>query len=248
MDFVTATDTPAVLVIANRAVVYGTVVRWLIHDLRNPAQTLSLVTELIGDPAAGLDPDLNTALRESTQQLTACVETLDRTLRLVPPPVQPGPLALSDVINFLSRMLQSYRSATRLELSAAAVESMPAVAGTEDSLEHALLNLVMNAIEAIGDQDAGRITVSADVVDGQVELIVDDNGPGVAQEMLDRLFEPYTSTKPPSAYPSGLGLAVARYLMQDIGGTVAYIPKPAPGAKFVIRLRPWTTVPHRGEE
>src|SRR6185295_7314113 len=111
----TSIEVPAVLVAANRTVVYGTVCRWLLHDLRNPAQALSLVTELI-EPGTTPDSELWATLRESTQQLTGCVELLDRTLRSPPRSTAPGPIAVTDVFDYLSRVFQTYRAMAQLDI------------------------------------------------------------------------------------------------------------------------------------
>lgn len=244
MRFVTSTlpVIPAVLVTANRAVVYGTVSRWLLHDLRNPAQALSLVAELFDEADVEPDPEVHTMLRESTQKLAVCLEMLDRTLRTMPPAGSPGPVVLTEVLGFLDQLYQTCRSLTQLDLSQVLGQRIPAVSGMEDHLEHALLNLLMNALEAIGGRDNGRITVTVTERPGQVELVVDDNGPGIAPENVDRLFQPYVTTKPPTTRAAGLGLTVARHLIQLSGGTLAYTPKPSPGARFVVQLLPWSAI------
>jgi two-component system C4-dicarboxylate transport sensor histidine kinase DctB len=180
-------------------------------------------------------------LVESTRKLTACVELLDRTLRLIPRSTAPGPIVLAEVLEFLSRLYHSGRSAAQLDLSQVLAEPLPAISGVEDALEHALLNLIMNAMEALGDREDGRITVSAAIQPGQLELAIDDNGPGIAPAIGDRLFEPYVTTKSASRPVAGLGLAVARHLVELAGGTLVYIPKTTPGARFVMRLPTWST-------
>ncbi len=234
---------PAVLVTANRAVAYGVVARWLLHDLRNPAQALSLAVELFGvfgpDPEA--DADLHTTLRESVRHLADCVEMLDRSLRTMPRPTAPGPVSLPDVLRFLEQLYIKRKAVTRLDVAPALATPMPLVSGVEDHLEHALLNLLMNAIEATKDQIDGHIAISAAVEDGHVEIVIDDNGVGVAPEVESMLFEPYTTTKPPSVRATGLGLAVARHLLSQSNGIVTYAPKSSPGARFVMRLPTWTS-------
>lgn len=235
----TAADKLATLIVANRAVAYGTAVRWLMHDLRNPAQTLSLVTELIGSADSAPDASLYAALRDSMAQLAVHIETLDRTVMRLPPPGPPTPIALTDVFAFLATILQSHRSQTQLALSPAIAESLPAVAGLTMALEHALLNLLLNAFEAVGDRSDGQIGVTAAVDGDEVLVTIDDNGPGVVSELRTRLFEPYASTKPRSPYPAGLGLTVARHLLESMGGTLTYQPKETAGARFEVRLRVW---------
>lgn len=235
--------TPAVLVAANRAIVYGRVARWLMHDIRSPAQALSLITELMSEPGADADADLRHSLQDSTQQLAGYIETLDHILRPLPDSIEPAPVVLADILAFLKRIGHSCRLSVELDLSQATTQSIPAVVGVEEYVEHALLNLLMNALEAIAERDDGRIAISAAVHDGHVELVVDDNGPGLAPELHERLFEPYVTTKSSPARATGLGLPVARLLVEQFGGTLTYTPKPTPGARFTMRLVPWRASP-----
>ena len=116
--------------------------------------------------------------------------------------------------------------------------TLPAVTGVEDHLEHALLNLMVNALEAFGDQSQGRISVGAELDGARVTLRITDDGPGVPEKVRDRLFEPFTTTKGvgPGA---GLGLAVARMLLRWYGGDVRCLPKHGPGASFAADFVVW---------
>src|SRR5215207_9757727 len=111
----TASILPAALIAANRAAVYEAVSRWLLHDLRNPTQALSLLAELVGDPAAGRDPDLYATLRDATQQLAASVDLLDRTLRPPPRSLEPRPVALPDLLTYLVRLHHTRKSLVDLD-------------------------------------------------------------------------------------------------------------------------------------
>jgi signal transduction histidine kinase len=238
----TTTVTPAVLVTANRAVAYGTVARWLLHELRSPAQALSLIAELM-EPDGAVDDELQRTLCDSARQLARCVEMLDRTLRPVTGVTEMAPVVLAEIFRFLNELYSTRRSSVELDLSQLVAQRLPAVSGAENALEHALLNLLMNAVEAVGDREGGRVAITASATPGQVEVVVDDNGPGVAPEIRDRLFQPYVTTKPNADRAVGLGLTVARHLVQLSGGTVAYTPKEGPGARFVVRLLPWSVAP-----
>jgi signal transduction histidine kinase len=95
-----------------------------------------------------------------------------------------------------------------------------------------LLNLVLNAAQAGGGETAVRI--ETDRVDGLVRLRVADDGPGVPPERVASLFEPFATTK---VGGSGLGLAVARRILERHGGTLVYAPE-GRGACFEARLPP----------
>jgi C4-dicarboxylate-specific signal transduction histidine kinase len=127
----------------------------------------------------------------------------------------------------------------RLDAAQAPVRSFPAVRGSEDQLGHALLNLVVNAHEAIVQRGRGTIRLSGRAgEDGRtVALVVEDDGPGTPAEIRDRLFEPFVTTK--TGRPlAGLGLPVARWLVEDCAGSVRHEPA-ANGARFVVVLAIW---------
>jgi C4-dicarboxylate-specific signal transduction histidine kinase len=226
------------LVAANRAKVYAQVSRWLIHDLRNPTQALTLLPELMTGNSE-MDPEgLSGSVVEAASHLTHSLELLDRALRPVSWDVVPGPVSLQDILRFLESLHRVHRSSVPLDLGATNAVPLPAVIGVEAHLEHALLNLVVNAIDAFADRPRGRISVGAELDGSRVTLYVTDDGPGVAQEIRERLFEPFVTTKREEAV-AGLGLAVARQLLRWHGGNVRYLPDDGPGARFAADFAVW---------
>ncbi|TAL16790.1 response regulator [bacterium] len=119
-----------------------------------------------------------------------------------------------------------------LELSLA--ESLPPVAADGCHLEQVIINLLLNARDALGDKEGGVIRVEAAKSGSGVSLRVFDNGPGVPPGERERIFEPFYTTKP-SGKGSGLGLAVSRVLIERCGGTLSLLPSPS-GTRFEIIL------------
>ena len=99
-------------------------------------------------------------------------------------------------------------------------------------LERVLINLLTNAYRYGGD----TITLKAEVADTTVEVVISDNGPGVPEELVPRLFEPFTRARGGDSAGSGLGLAIVRALIAGLGGEVWYEAGPDGGAKFAFRL------------
>jgi len=92
-------------------------------------------------------------------------------------------------------------------------------------------NLVRNAAEAV-EAAGGTVTVRVDGAGGAARVVVDDDGPGIGEEMRARLFAPFASSKP----SGGLGLALARRLARLHGGDVSWEARPGPGARFVVAV------------
>jgi len=101
-----------------------------------------------------------------------------------------------------------------------------------------LLNLLVNAadaVELVTPSRPAHIGVGARRVDGGVRVVVEDNGPGFAPEVLSRLFEPFFTTKPPGK-GTGLGLALCREFVSRAGGSLQAENRPEGGARFVLRM------------
>jgi two-component system NtrC family sensor kinase len=111
---------------------------------------------------------------------------------------------------------------------------LPSVALGREQLVQVVLNLVLNAADSV--EGGGHVRIAAaPSTEGGVRLSVEDDGPGVALEVRDRLFEPFVTTKEVGK-GSGLGLAVCRGLIEAIGGTIALDETAPRGARFVIEL------------
>jgi two-component system sensor histidine kinase HydH len=104
--------------------------------------------------------------------------------------------------------------------------------GDQDQLQQLLLNLVLNALDAMPDGGAVEIELRPPR-DGYVELLVRDTGPGIAADILPKVFETFVSSKETGI---GLGLPVSRRIAEDHGGSLTAYNLPAGGACFALRL------------
>jgi signal transduction histidine kinase len=203
------------LVATNRAAAFGVAARWVLHDLRSPAQSLTLLADLMADP----ETELESILRESCGHLGRSLDLLSRVLHPFAPS-ELGPISVREPLQFISDLHRAGRTRARLEI--AVDPSVQAAAGIPQHLEHALLNLVLHATDALQSQEGGIIRMTARNVGDQIEIVVAHNGPGTA----------------PDAF-TGDGLLVASEVLRLSGGTLAHAPGTEPGARFVISLPRW---------
>jgi PAS domain S-box-containing protein len=105
------------------------------------------------------------------------------------------------------------------------------VCADASQLEQVFKNLFLNAMEALGE--SGTIMVEAAHVGGYDEILVGDDGPGVRQDVRDRIFEPLVTTKPRG---TGLGLTICRQIIEQHGGTIELLAADQPGTSLQIRL------------
>jgi signal transduction histidine kinase len=216
--------------------VYGQVARWLIHDLRNPAQALTLITELMLEAPEADDLAAVETVREATGKLARSLELLDRLLRVPRAPAEAAPLSLRDSLEFVGALYSRQRSGLRLDMEGAFAATLPAIAGAEHEIEQILLNLILNALEAMGEAVGGRIVVDAVALGDAVRVSVVDNGQGIAPERRARLFEPAPTVE--SGRLRGLGLAVSRALARRLGGDLVLAAGDGP-VRFDLVLPAW---------
>ncbi|MEA5559530.1 sensor histidine kinase, partial [Nodularia spumigena] len=114
-----------------------------------------------------------------------------------------------------------------------ALDDVPEVVGSADRLVQVVLNLLLNAKDAMNGQGTVRVGLTRE---GEHALLtIADEGPGIAPEVLERLFEPFVTTKP-VGQGTGLGLAVCHTLVERLGGTIDASNPPEGGARFELRL------------
>ncbi|PTL79916.1 sensor histidine kinase [Vitiosangium sp. GDMCC 1.1324] len=137
-----------------------------------------------------------------------------------------------------AKRLASVRLRGLGEASLDIAPGLPAVRLGQRHLVQVLLNLLLNAVDAVETAVPARralIWVRAQTVDGKVQLEVEDNGPGIPPDVLPKLFEPFFTTKPPGK-GTGLGLALCREYVSRAGGTLHAENRPEGGARFVLVL------------
>jgi signal transduction histidine kinase len=209
------------------------------HEVRGPAQAISLVDDLLDQGDSLADATLQNTLHAASGRLRDVLDLLDRVLRLPPTQREPEPVPIRHILELLAAVHASNHGPLDFDQSAALAGALPPVRAVEDRVTHALLNLLINAHEALAGGLGTTIRVSAQVVaDGRmVELAMEDDGPGVSAAVRDRLFQPFVTTKQGRPL-AGLGLAVTRMLVEEGGGTVRHEPT-GPGAKFVVEVPVW---------
>jgi C4-dicarboxylate-specific signal transduction histidine kinase len=124
-----------------------------------------------------------------------------------------------------------------VELRADGLAGLPPVRAREGRLRQVLLNLVMNAAGAVAEDDAGEVEISGAAEEGWVLLQVRDNGPGIPEDLRDRVFEPFFTAREGGR---GLGLAVSLGIIESFDGTLRYRDRRGGGAVFELRMHAWT--------
>jgi signal transduction histidine kinase len=133
---------------------------------------------------------------------------------------------------FLRQALDGAALPVGIEASIECPSSLPHAVGDADQLHIVLGNLLRNARDAM--PDGGQLIVRAAAAEGYVEISVTDTGHGIDPDNLQRIMQPLFSTK---ARGMGLGLAMARAIVEKCEGTISVASVPEEGATFIVRLR-----------
>jgi signal transduction histidine kinase len=169
------------------------------------------------------------------RRLARIVDEFGRFARLPAP--DPVPTAAADLVRSALSLYPDRQGEVDLERE---IEpNLPEVRADRDQIVQVLHNLVKNALDAVGPR--GRVRVRAYRDGGEVAISVSDDGAGIRPDDLDRIFEPYFTTK--GSGGTGLGLAIAQRIAREHGGRIDVDSRPGAGATFTLRLPAPATSP-----
>ena len=227
------------LVSAQRSAAWGEVARRLAHEIKNPLTPIQLSAERmqmkLADKLAGADADmLSRGTSMIVSQVTAMKHMVDdfREYARTPPAV----LASID-LNALVREVLGLYETSAVAIDARLDPALPRVRGDLSQLRQVIHNLLQNAQDAVAGAARQNIAVVTALEPGadskRVRLVVTDSGPGFAQKIIARAFEPYVTTK---TRGTGLGLAIVKRIVDDHQGSVELANQDEGGARVVITL------------
>jgi len=221
---------------AKRLATVGTMSAQIAHQLRNPLTSMGLYVQLLGDEVRkrheANDGEAGELLERVLNDLHVMVEITDNYLqyaRLPEPVLAPVDVnqTVGGLVNFLRHELERKGVAVSTQLAA----DLSAVEADRRLLGFAVMNLLKNAVEAMGP--GGRLRVKTRQENGAVEIHVSDTGPGIPPAELGRVFEPFYTTKESG---SGLGLPLSHQIIEKHRGTLTCQSLVGVGTTFTVRL------------
>jgi len=234
------------LIRTQRVAAWRDVARRLAHEIKNPLTPIQLCAERMRRqfssapaPARALVDECTTTIVGEVESLKALVDEFAQFARMPTPKAIP-----SDVNALLTETLALYNGLFRgIVIEQQFATGLPAVRLDVEQIRRVVINLVDNAVEALGGANASlrangdppSIVVATlhDAANGVVRLTVSDNGPGIPLEDRDKLFMPYYSTK---RRGSGLGLAIVRRIIAEHGGSIEAGDNTPTGTVFTVEL------------
>jgi PAS domain S-box-containing protein len=223
---------------AQRSAAWAEVARRLAHEIRNPLTPIQLSAERLQSKLAaklsGADADM---LARSTQtivnQVAALKSMVDAFSKYARTPE--ASMRELDLNALTSEVLTLYESSlgpsVRLELA----PELPRIVGDAAQLGQVIHNLLQNAQDALADTADPRVSIATAVAGGQVQLTVTDSGSGFPEHMMQRVFEPYVTSKPKG---TGLGLVIVKKIVEEHGGEVTVENVTPRGARVTLTFPP----------
>jgi signal transduction histidine kinase len=219
---------------AEKLAAIGTLTAGLSHEIKNPLNAASLQLKVLDNRLKKLPEDVQAQYRGPLALVQDEITRLNRLLQEFlefarPRELNAHPVDLATLLERIVELLgvEAERAGVRIER---AWQSPLTMQGDEERLRQALINLIRNAIQAT--PPLGAVRVEAKAGPG-VGVAVEDTGPGIPEELRQRVFEPFFTTK---AAGSGLGLPLVHSIVEQHRGTIAIESGPSGGARFVLHF------------
>jgi signal transduction histidine kinase/ActR/RegA family two-component response regulator len=209
------------------------------HELNNPTAAVAANLEFVQSylETAGAPQDALDAVRESRESIARVAHTVRELLdagRAAAAPEERVPVSLASVAESAVREAQA-RFGNRVRLADLVPSGLHAL-GQERALVHVVGHLVANGVQAVppGKRD-GQVVLRGEREGARARLVIEDNGAGMTEETLERLFEPFFTTRAFGA-GTGLGLAVSRGLLGSLGGDLRLESREGHGTRAIVEL------------
>ncbi|MBI5068778.1 MAG: PAS domain-containing protein [Deltaproteobacteria bacterium] len=215
----------------------------LAHEIRNPLAGLQGSAELLAREAQGGTREYALVIAREARRVDGLVRELLDLAR--PAALRPAPFNVHSVLGDVRLLARGFPGGDRVVFTERYDPSLPDVVADREKLTQVLLNLTRNAVEAASTRPAGEVVLETSVASVRlrtsaggrtrplVRVSVLDNGPGIAEAMLPRLFTPFATSK---SSGTGLGLAISRRIVEAHGGRIDVKNRAGGGAEATIFL------------
>jgi len=216
---------------AGQLATVGELASGIAHEIKNPVVGVSNGLDLVRR-RMGADVTLRPITDEMARQLARIQQALQELLTFARPATPTfAPIDASELIDRAIRLVLPAGDRANVTIEVQVDPRLGTFPGDEDMLHHALVNVLMNAVQACAP--GGRIVVTASAVGREARIAVADNGRGIAPEHIDAVFKPFFTTRHTG---TGLGLSITREIAQRHGGTVTLTSELGVGTVVTIHL------------
>lgn len=216
---------------SERLAAIGSLAAGVAHEINNPAAIIRGNVELLRrELSAGEGQEEIGEILHQIERISLITHGLlafAREEKLAVRPLAINPL-LEEILSQVGHQVPLRQTVLRTILA----DDLPPLAADRERLRQVFTNLILNALQAM--DGTGVLTVSSRAIGAEVEVTVSDTGPGLSDELREKIFHPFFTTKPEG---SGLGLSIAYGILQALGGTITVQSEEGAGATFIVRLK-----------
>jgi len=226
------------LIQSEKLAAFGQLGAGIAHEVKNPLAGILGCAQIAlkrADPGSVAHTNLQ-LIEKETRRCKAIIDNLLKFARQEKAAMEP--VSVNAVVEDATAIVLHQLEMNQCRLETDLAPSLPQILGNANQLQQVLMNLLINAQQAM-EGTPGQVSVHTRRSDGGgVEVHVRDTGPGMTREVLDKIFEPFFTTKP-SGRGTGLGLSVSFGIIKDHSGEIAVESIPGRGTTFTISLPPW---------
>ena len=232
-----------ILIESHKLRALGTLVAGVAHELNNPLNNIMLTAAVLKEQYEELTDE------DKLEMVDDLIGQTERSRKIVrnlldfarESETKLEALHLGELVDETVRLLGNQLKVKKVKLTTTVPEGVPPVHGDQQLLNEVFMNLIINALHVVPEGGEIKILVDPDREEGFVGVDVVDTGPGIPDHIIGRIFDPFFTTKPKGT-GTGLGLSVARGIVQKLGGTLSVTSSPGHGATFSMLL-PITGIP-----
>lgn len=226
------------LVQSEKLAAMGQLSAGIAHELRNPLSAINTAAYCLASALQGTG-ELSDEVKRYLTVIQRNVERAQRIITSVlefarPSQAEAVTVDLNELVDtaldIIIKNAEKHRIAVQVEF-----QPLPLVRCRPDAIKQAVLNILLNAIQAMPDGGVLTVRTEHETPNGQVRIIIADTGVGIPTEHLQRIFDPFWTTKPPGE-GTGLGLSVARTAIEADGGRILVESEKGKGSTFTIVL------------
>ncbi len=210
------------------------------HQINNPLTTIMVDSEmmLLDESPDSRNYQSLQAIHRAGKRASGVARRLLAISRPDDPEAPPERIDVVDTIQGVLSLVKGHIERDRIRIVAKLPEDpLPPVWAGQGQLDDIWLNLLLNAHDALMGREDGQIGISAahSPAEEVIEVVVWDNGPGIPEQIIQDIFKPFFTTKPPGE-GTGLGLHICRQTAERVGGTISVSSVPGEGARFTVKL------------
>jgi signal transduction histidine kinase len=216
---------------AEHAATLGELAAGLAHEIRNPLAGIAGVMDIVGRDIPPTSPALEVVkdVREEVLRINRIISDLLESARPKPPDCQLADL--NQTVEHAVTVARQQALSKPIKIHCVRKPSLPPIPHDTGQIHQVLLNLMLNAIQAL--DGPGTVTVCVDIRSNTASVAVQDTGPGIPPETLPNIFRPFFTTK---GHGTGHGLSLAKRIVEDHGGELLVASKLGHGSTFTLLL------------